>query len=71
MGIGVAAVIVDVVYTMAKGVAVTKNKLQIIVMILSLIAALFFDVNVVWVVLACGLIGFLCFRQKKSGEVSK
>ena len=57
MGIGVAAVIVDVVYTMAKGVAVTKNKLQIIVMILSLIAALFFDVNVVWVVLACGLIG--------------
>ena len=57
MGIGVAAVIVDVVYTTAKGVAVTKNKLQIIVMILSLIAALFFDVNVVWVVLACGLIG--------------
>lgn len=74
MGIGVAAVIVDVVYTMAKGVAVTKNKLQIIVMILSLIAALFFDVNVVWVVLACGLIGAINVivqdKKAKGGKVA-
>ena len=74
MGIGVAAVIVDVVYTMAKGVAVTKNKLQIIVMILSLIAALFFDVNVVWVVLACGLIGVINVivqdKKAKGGKVA-
>ena len=74
MGIGVAAVIVDVVYTMAKGVAVTKNKLQIIVMILSLIAALFFDVNVVWVELACGLIGAINVivqdKKAKGGKVA-
>ena len=74
MGIGVAAVIVDVVYTMAKGVAVTKNKLQIIVMILSLIAALFFDVNVVRVVLACGLIGAITVivqdKKAKGGKVA-
>ena len=74
MGIGVAAVIVDVVYTMAKGVAVTKNKLQIIVMILSLIAALFFDVSVVWVVLACGLIGAINVivqdKKAKGGKVA-
>lgn len=57
MGVGVAAVIVDVVYTMAKGVVKSKNMLHIVVMILALIAALFTGVNVAWVVLACGAIG--------------
>ena len=57
MGIGVAAVIVDVVYTMAKGVVKSKNMLHIVVMILALIVALFTGINVAWVVLACGAIG--------------
>ena len=57
MGIGVAAVIVDVVYTMAEGVVKSKNMLHIVVMILALIVALFTGINVAWVVLACGAIG--------------
>ena len=35
------------------------------------VATYVFNVNVAFIVLASGLIGFLCFRQKKSGEVSK
>ena len=57
MGIGVAAVIVDVVYTMAKGVVKSKNMLHIVVMILALIVALVTGIHVAWVVLACGAIG--------------
>lgn len=68
MGIGVAAVIVDVVYTMGKNIVVTKNMLSIIVMILSLVAALVFKVNVIWVILACGVIGAVnvIVQDKKS-----
>lgn len=68
MGIGVAAVIVDVVVTMAKNIVVTKNLLSIIVMVLSLIAALVFKVNVIWVILACGVIGAInvIWQDKKS-----
>lgn len=74
MGIGVAAVIVDVVYTMGKNIVVTKNLLSIIVMILSLVAALIFKVNVIWVILACGVIGAVNVivqdRKSKGGKTA-
>ena len=73
MGIGVAAVIVDVVYTMAKGVVKTKDALWIIVMCVALVVALFTSVNVVFVILACGVIGAInvIVRDKKTGKGGK
>ncbi|ERJ00144.1 MULTISPECIES: chromate transporter [Eubacteriales] len=71
MQAGVAAVIVDVTVTMGWGVAKEKNLLSILMMAAAFVATYVFNVNVAFIVLACGLIGFLCFRQKKSGEVSK
>ena len=71
MQAGVAAVIVDVTVTMGWGVAKEKNVLSILMMAAAFVATYVFNVNVAFIVLACGLIGFLCFRQKKSGEVSK
>ena len=71
MQAGVAAVIVDVTVTMGWGVAKEKNILSILMMVAAFVATYVFNVNVAFIVLACGLIGFLCFRQKKSGEVSK
>lgn len=71
MQAGVAAVIVDVTVTMGWGVAKEKNILSILMMAAAFVATYVFNVNVAFIVLSCGLIGFLCFRQKKSGEVSK
>ena len=73
LGIGVAAVIVDVVYTMAKGVVKTKDALWIIVMCVALVVALFTSVNVVFVILACGVIGAInvIAQDKKTGKGGK
>ena len=73
MGIGVAAVIVDVVYTMAKGVVKTKDALWIIVMCVALVVALFTSVNVVFVILACGVVGAInvIAQDKKTGKGGK
>lgn len=73
MGIGVAAVIVDVVYTMAKGVVKTKDALWIIVMCVALVVALFTSLNVVFVILACGVVGAInvIARDKKTGKGGK
>ena len=73
MGIGVAAVIVDVVYTMAKGVGKTKDALSIIVMCVALVVALFTSVNVVFVILACGVVGAInvIAQDKKTGKGGK
>lgn len=73
MGIGVAAVIVDVVYTMAKGVVKTKDALWIIVMCVALVVALFTSVNVVFVILACGVVGAInvIVQDKKSKKGGK
>lgn len=73
MGIGVAAVIVDVVCTMAKGVVKTKDALWIIVMCVALVVALFTSLNVVFVILACGVVGAInvIAQDKKTGKGGK
>ena len=73
MGIGVAAVIVDVVYTMATGVVKTKDALWIIVMCAALVVALFTSLNVVFVILACGVVGAInvIAQDKKTGKGGK
>ena len=73
LGIGVAAVIVDVVYTMAKGVVKNKDALWIIVMCAALVVALFTSLNVVFVILACGVVGAInvIVQDKKTGKGGK
>ena len=57
MQAGVAAVIAAVVYDMAAGIVRGKSAPSLVIMGTSFIAVCFFDVNVIYVVIVCGLIG--------------
>lgn len=57
MQAGVAAVIVDVVINMAQEIIKEKRLLSVIVMIGAFLAACIFSVNVIYIILACGIIG--------------
>lgn len=59
MAAGVAAVICDVVVTMGAGVLRLRRVLPVLVMLGAFAAACFFDVNVVVIILVCGVIGAL------------
>lgn len=56
---GVAAVIFDVVINMITSIIKQKAKLSIAVLIAAFIAVHFFDVNILILILICGLIGAL------------
>ncbi len=68
MQAGVAAVIIDVVYTMAKSVVQEKNVPPIFIMAAAFVAVYFFKVNVVVIIILAGIIGcgnrFLRSRNK-------
>jgi len=59
MRAGVAAVIVDVVWTMAANIFKKKRPTPILLMLAAFTAVWFFKVNIIIVLLSCGLIGFL------------
>ena len=69
MQAGVGAVIASVVYEMGRGVAETKDPLSLLIMAGAFGAAWILEVNVVYVIVACGLIGaartLLAGRRKK------
>ena len=54
---GVAAVICDVVITMAKSIFQKKQVLPVLVMLGSFIAVRFFSVNIIIIIVVCGVIG--------------
>ncbi len=70
MQAGVGAVIAAVVYEMGAGVVQSKSAVSILIMIVSFIAACVFQVNVVYIVLACILLGIArtCIHIRKRGE---
>jgi chromate transporter len=71
MQAGVAAVVANVVIGMAAAVLKQKRWLPIVLMVLAFAAALFLKVNVVFILLACGVIGaadMLLSALKKGGE---
>lgn len=68
MQAGVGAVIASVVYEMAAGVVCGKNPVSIPIMAGAFAATCFFGVNVVYVVLACGLIGVVRTIIERKGE---
>lgn len=57
MQAGVAAVIAVVVYDMAEGIVRGKSAPSLLIMAGAFLAVCLFDVNVVYVVIVCGLIG--------------
>lgn len=54
---GVAAVICDVVLSMGKSIFERKRALPIIVLFASFAAVRFFNVNIILIILVCGIIG--------------
>lgn len=65
MQAGVAAVIADVVYTMAKSVIKNKKAIQTIIMLASFVAAYFFDISVMLVLILCATVGLIFGRGNK------
>ncbi len=57
MQAGVGAVIAAVVFEMAAGIIHGKNVISVMIMALAFAATCFLGVNVIYVILACGLIG--------------
>lgn len=64
---GVAAVIFDVVINMIKTILQKKKILPVLVLVGSFAAVRFFGVNIMYVILVCGVIGALdsCFENRK------
>lgn len=66
---GVAAVILDVVCNLGMGVVKTKSAVHMVVMAAAFCATFFFGVNVVYIILAAGVLGvILALTQHKKGE---
>ena len=68
---GVAAVICDVVLTMGGSVLRQKRVLPVLVLVGSFAAARFWGVNIMVIILVCGLIGAAdtcCQERKEGGE---
>ncbi len=66
MRAGVAAVIIDVVIKMARKILDEKSIYALVVMILSFIASIFLDINVVLIILVGGLSGLATMYIKNS-----
>ena len=69
---GVAAVILDVVLTMTKGILKEKRLLPVLMLVVSFAAVRFFQVNIILIILTCGVIGAVdtCW-QGRAGEERK
>lgn len=67
---GMAAVIFDVVINMARPILKKKRLLPIAVMLAAFVATRFFAVNIILIILVCGVIGALdmLYLQKKEAE---
>lgn len=74
MQAGVAAVILDVVYSLGKKVVSERSALHIIVMIAAFAAAFCLGVNVVLIILACAAVGIIIecvgFVRRKRNDIS-
>lgn len=69
MQAGVAAIIVDVVIDMASKIFKNKHVLPIIVMILAFIAAAIFNVNIMIILVICGIIGaYTTYRTNRQAK---
>ena len=71
MQAGVAAVILDVVVSLGKNVVKTRSAIHMAVMVLAFVATFFFEVNVIYIILASALIGLgMAIWQKRKAAAS-
>jgi chromate transporter len=74
MQAGVAAIIVDVVFTLSFNIIKTKRISSIIIMILAFISSYFLNINVIYIILLSGLIGVISLynrvRKEKKNDLS-
>ena len=69
---GVAAVICDVVITMGMGIVKQKRLLPILVLLVSFAAVRFLNINILLIILACGVVGAIdTYIRMKKGAASK
>ena len=66
---GVAAIIFDVVLNMSKTILQSKRLLPLVMIIASFIAVRFFSVNIILIIMICGLIGAIDYKNKIDKEV--
>ena len=72
MQAGVAAVILDVVCSLGANVLKMKSAVHLAIMVAAFVATFFFDVNVIYIILAAGLIGVvLAMYHKRKGGLAK
>lgn len=66
---GVAAVICDVVLTMGKNVFGQRRVLPMVILLLSFIAVRFFEMNIILIILICGIAGAVdtLYHERKGG----
>ena len=65
---GVAAVICDVVISMAESLFQLRRVLPVVILAGAFLAVQFFDVNIILVMLVCGLAGALGIRRRTQGR---
>ena len=70
MQAGVGAVIASVTYEMGTGVVKEKDGISLLIMASAFVASCVFEVNVVYIVIICGLLGVLrtCMSRKGAGK---
>lgn len=68
MSAGIAAIIVNVVYRMAERIVKQKKIVPILVMVISLIAGIIYQVNIIFILLFAALVGlFTTLVNRKKG----
>ena len=65
MQTGVAAVIIDVVITMVSQIFMMKKKIPILMIIFVFIATYFFKINIIFIIIICGILGALYNTSKR------
>lgn len=69
MQAGIAAIILDVVFSMTRDLVRSKKILPQFILIGSFLSVFLFKVNVIFVILVSGLLGLFCLgNQKKGGD---
>ncbi len=71
MRVGVAAVILDAVMTMAKTIFQKKSATAIILMFSAFILVTFFHISVILIILAAGLVGLLTMEKERKHDGGK
>lgn len=69
---GVAAVILDVVFSLGSNVIKTKSVVHLCIMALAFVAAFFFDINVIYIILTAAVAGIVLSvtEHRKGGKTN-